>query len=125
MEQGICEGDLRVIIHEGDFVSRNIAECAVHFNNPPIVICEANHDGKYAASYGFLTLASKSAILSAWKRSEDGDGEILRLYEYAGEAQDVELCLFDKKFSVKMSPYEIKTLRLSGESLTETLITED
>lgn len=125
MEQGISEASMRVIIHEDDCTSRSVAREATAFNNPPLVICEANHDGVYPAVDGFMSVESESVALSAWKQKEDGDEEIVRLYEYAGKSQTVRLRRFGKEYALPVGRYEIKTVKCTKEGLEEVLITED
>ncbi len=125
MEQGISEGRLRIAVYGGDSVERGVAKESVAFNNPPLVICEANHDGIYAPTDSFMQTVGKSVTVSAWKQAENGDGEIVRLYEYAGKPQNVRLERFGKVYDFSMNAYEIKTLKFDGENVTEVLITED
>ncbi len=125
MEQGVTEGRLRAVLYEGDFVSRGLEDEATAFNNPPIVISEANHDGIYPSADSFMELRSESAFVSAWKESESDEGEIFRLYENAGRAQSVRLKHFGKTYDISLMPYEIKTLRIEDDTLSETFITEE
>ena len=122
MEQGITEGRLRVVIYD---CKRDIHSLAVAFNNPPTVMTEANHDGIYPAKNSFMSIKADNVYISAWKKCEDGDGEILRLYENAGCSQTVRLDRFGKEYSVYMNPYEIKTLKFKNDTMTEVHITED
>lgn len=125
MEQGICEGRVRIVIHEGDMFERGIAPLAASFNNPPIVICEANHDGALApcGSYGRLT--AQTVSVSAVKESEVDESEIVRLFEYGGREQTAELSYFGKSLSIPMKPYEIKTVKITKDGFCEVFITED
>ena len=125
MEQGITEGQVRVVLHAGGFVENQIPALAAAFNNPPIVICEANHDGIYAPEDSFMSLDAASVSVSAVKECEDDESRILRLYEYAGKAQTVVLKLFGKVLEIPMKPYEIKTIRLKDGTWEEVYITED
>ncbi len=84
MEQGITEGRIRVMMHTDDYADGRIPSEANHFNNPPIVICEANQDGDLPAEHSFLSLCAKHRTISAVKHCEDDDSMIVRHYEYAG-----------------------------------------
>lgn len=125
MEQGITEGRLRVVLYKGDFVSREISSMATAFNNPPLVICEANHDGIYSATDGFMELQGEGVYVTAWKECENSDNEIIRLYENAGKTQNALLKYFGKAYDVSLSPYEIKTLKFENDRWTEVYLTED
>ena len=125
MEQGLTDGRVRVVIHEGDFVRAEIPAHAAAFNEPPIVICEANHDGTEPAQQSFLSLAAAHTAISAIKLCEDDDSIIVRLCEYAGCEESVTLSLCGIRAELPMSPYEIKTVRLHDGHAEEVYITED
>ncbi len=124
MQQGITEG--RICMMPMPFErGANFAVLASHFNNPPTVICDANHEGIFASADSFLDLDGDSVAVSALKEGYDGDCEIIRLYEYLGQKQNVQLKLFGKDISVDMSPYEIKTLKISNVKFAESNILEE
>ncbi len=125
MEQGITEGRLRVVIYGGDAKKRDIPALAAAFNNPLLVIIEANHDGIYKPCDSFMRTDNNGVYISAWKQSEDGQGEMVRLYECFGKEQSVNITRFGKSYSVDVAPYEIKTLKIENDNITEVLITED
>jgi alpha-mannosidase len=97
--------------------------------------------GALPASQGkILEIDNPNVALSTWKRSEDGQGTILRLVEFSGKEQTVRIrspylkigeawncsLLEEKESSVDVSnsainltlhPFEIKTVRLQTTSL--------
>ncbi|MBE7042171.1 MAG: hypothetical protein E7399_01575 [Ruminococcaceae bacterium] len=121
---GISEGKLRIVIHEGK-ENRGISALAKQFNNPPIVLCEANHEGMYPAEQSFVSLEGTGVVLGAMKKQELGEDTVIRLAEVEGNEGQVILRYFGKKYAVSMNPYEIKTLKIDGEYLKEVYITED
>ena len=123
MEQGITEGEVRIEISKT--AERDIAARAKAFNNPPIVISDANHDGVLSPTDSFAKISAESVLISAIKRAEDSCDVIIRLNEYAGKAQTAKLCVFDKSFEILLDPFEIKTLLFTGESLEEVSILEE
>ena len=126
MEQGITEGHIRVMIHKGDFTTGQIPSQASQFNNPPIVICESNHDGDMPAENSFLSLCARHTAVSAVKQCEDDDSMIIvRLYEYAGRTETVELVVFGSSIPATINPYEIKTLKIVDGTAENVYITED
>lgn len=125
MEQGISEGTVRVVIHTGDHGQNRIPVAAQQFNDPPVVICEANHGGTLPAQHSYLALTAETALVTAVKKWEDGDGTVVRLYEYAGQPQTATLQAFGHTHVFPLSPYEIKTLLLTGNTCREIAITED
>ena len=125
MEQGIAEGRMRFIIHKGDHNSRRIVDEVKAFNNAPIVMCEPNHDGIYPAEGSYASVCGESVSISAFKKTESGDGDIVRIVELAGRVQKAKFNYFDKSFDVELSPYEIKTLKIKDGKAQEVNITED
>ncbi len=125
MEQGITEGGVRVMIHTGDFAENRIPALAASFNNPPLVICEANHDGIFAAEHSFMGLECESVYVGAVKECEDDDSLIVRLYEFAGKEQTAILHFFGRVMEIPVKPYEIRTIRIRGNVWEEVYMTED
>lgn len=125
MEQGIAEGRIRILMHKGSFAENKICHKAREFNNMPIVICEANHDGIFNSQDSFISLDAESAYIGCVKKSLKNDDDIVRIAEYAGNEQKVTLRFFDKEYDIEMMPYEIKTLKIGNGNIDEINITED
>lgn len=125
MEQGVAEGAIRVVIHKDNYTENKIPYMAKSFVNPPIVLCEPNHDGIYPSCHSFGGINAKSVYITAVKKSEDGCGDVVRLNEFSGLEQDVTLKYFDKGFSILVKPYEIKTLMIKDKEIYDVNITED
>lgn len=123
MEQGITEGKIRIISFTGA-MKTDISEKSAAFNNPPKVICEANHDGKLLSEKTLVAFEGRGVSVTAIKGAYDGNGEIIRLNEYLGKEQSASLNYFDKEICVVLKPYEIKTLRICNEKVIETNIIE-
>ena len=69
MEQGIAEGNIRVMIRPDNFVTAQVVAGAKSFNNPPIVIIDANHSGMLSSTDSFVKLQGESVSMSALKQS--------------------------------------------------------
>lgn len=110
--QGISEGRWRMVIHGGNWKKAKIPQLAIAFNNPPIVIAEANHPGTRPPEDSFLTVEGDSTILITAKASEEGGNLVLRMYEYAGNEDAVHISTkwTGNDFDVRCGRYEIKTL---------------
>lgn len=119
MSQGISEGRIRVDIDGGTW------EQAESFLNPPVVIIEANHDGKLPSADSFYGLSGDGVSLSAMKKCEYDDSLIVRLFEYEGRSQTASLQVGNDSFSIDMKPYEIKTLKIENHGIKEYYMTED
>ena len=119
MEQGITEGALRFITADTDVAAESAA-----FNNPPKTVVHSNHDGIFDAENVFVSVGGQSAVISALKDGYDKNGQIIRIFEYLGKSQNAKLNHFGKEIDIQLSPFEIKTLRIS-DTVTEVNITED
>ncbi len=111
-EQGCREGRWRVVLHDDDWHSAAIPLLASGFNNPPLVVAEANHPGHLPQRNSLLSIDAQSSMVSAIKHSEDGSGIIIRLLEYGGAPNTVRIVAprLGLDFSVNLSPHEIKTV---------------
>lgn len=124
MEQGICEGSIRIMFHSDDETGK-ITKSACAFNNPPVVICEANHDGILPPLDSKIKIDSENVMITAVKKCEDDDSTIIRLYETSGRAETTVLHCFRNSCGLAFKPFEIKTLKTDGENVSEVFITED
>ncbi len=92
------------------------------------------HTGALPTEHAFVQVKSENVVMTAFKNAEDGDGVILRFYEWAGKAGDVQLdlpagvksaeetdlmerpigrlILHGVELAVPTKPYEIKTAKL-------------
>lgn len=115
--QGWREGSWKLVPHDGDWKKVNIPELATAFNNPVITIDEANHEGKLPPENSYIDIKSNSTMVTVLKQAEDNEDLIVRMYEYAGNDDQVEVSLkpLDKRYSVKSNHYEIKSLKLLNE----------
>ncbi len=51
------------------------------------------HSGKLPGSFSFLKVEPDNVVVTAMKKTEDGDGLLVRFYEWAGKGGDVTLTL--------------------------------
>ena len=51
------------------------------------------HAGKLPGSFSFLKADLDNVVMTAMKKTEDGDGLLVRFYEWAGKAGNVTLTL--------------------------------
>lgn len=119
ISQGISEGKIRISFQGNRFPD------SLNFLNPPVVICEANHGGTLPSQNSAWQVTGDNVMVSAAKRSEFDDTLILRMAEYGGSPQSVQLCVGSHLHALEFRPYEIKTLKISENSITEVYMTED
>ena len=119
ISQGISEGKLRI-----DF-NRETWKQSEAFLNQPIVIVEANHKGKLPTENSYYSIKSKNVSISVIKKCEYDDSVIVRLFETSGMFQRALLCIGNDYHKVEMQPFEIKTIKITGNSICECYMTED
>ncbi|MGC1685974.1 MAG: alpha-mannosidase [Candidatus Acidiferrales bacterium] len=95
------------------------------------------HEGVLPPQQSFVSAAPENVVLTAMKKSEDGDSLILRFYEWAGESANIHITLpkgaasasianlmehpeestltimAEHEITVPIDPYEILTLRVN------------
>ncbi|MBR4888998.1 MAG: alpha-mannosidase [Clostridia bacterium] len=106
-----------------------VIQAARALNKPLTNIIETWHEGKLADTpYSGLCIDAENIVLSAIKRSEDGTGLVLRLYETDGKETPVTVFgdLLPAPLSVTFSPWSMRTYLLKdGESAwKEVLLSE-
>lgn len=72
-----------------------------------------------------FAISAPSVRLAAAKQAEEGEGLILRLHEVDGKAVSATLTLGEATYPLAFRPYEVKTVRLCGGTMTETNFLED
>ncbi|MBR2339834.1 MAG: hypothetical protein IKA74_03260 [Clostridia bacterium] len=112
IDRGIVEGSLRIGF---DGSTWTMAE---QFNNPPIVIDEANHAGEFDANGSYCSVSDNGVLVSAWKRTEEGNAQIIRLIECDGREKTLSVDVQGKEYSTQISPYEIKTLKIENGKIS-------
>lgn len=67
-----------------------------------------------------ITLSDDIVQLAAFKKAEDADGYIIRLFEPTGERRTTTLAIpaLDVEQEIELDPFEIKTLRLDPDQKT-------
>ena len=122
--------------HRGNWNVANTVRRGYELNEPLIARVTERHAGTMPKSKSFVWVSEPNVILTALKRSEDGDGIILRVYESHGKPCEVRMALgFDvdevvetdlmerpigaptqvnnNRFSFRIGKHEIKTFKLS------------
>ena len=116
LEQGIGEGNIRVYFDD----IHNPTQAAMEFNNQPVVLCEANHDGTLGAEKSFFSAETKSVNITVLKKAEDDDCIVVRGVEFDGVSQQVDITVNGKIYSIDVEPYEIFTARINKDAICKT-----
>ena len=121
LSQGITEGSIRVCFDKGA-VPHHLAEA---FNNPPVVLCEANHSGTKPPCFSFASTGTEKIHLTTLKHPEDGNGLILRGASHSEDAETVNLRVLNREHEITLAPHEIFTLRIQDNTATTVNILEE
>ena len=68
---------------------------------------------------GLRLNGSEAITLTAFKKAESSDGYILRFFNSVDSKQSCHICGFGKEAELSLSPYEIRTLRLTENGFEE------
>lgn len=120
--------------HQGSWRQSGTAAKAYLLNNPYTAAVKAEDGGSLPDTGSFVTADAENVIIEAVKKAEDGDGTIIRLYEYwnrrgsvtlkfAGpvsravicnmlEEEEEELEVSENSVTFAVAPYEIKTIKI-------------
>lgn len=79
--------------HAGDWRAAGVQREAHHFNAGVRCIVTRRHEGELPLTYSFVSLEGEDVVLSALKRSEDGQAVIVRLWNGTEEGRAVSLRL--------------------------------
>ena len=118
MGQGETEGRIRIVFECNEDIE------GIHFNNPPVIICEANHGGELNPVASFADVPQDIALCTV-KRAEDGRGYVLRLYNTKSEKQCGNVTLFGNSCNVELNPHEVQTLRTVQEGFCRVNMREE
>ena len=119
MNQGVTTGSFRVVFGKNPEIEANA------FNNPPIILCEANHDGIFESEKSFFENENKNILLGAMKKAEDTEGVVIRLFNTSGAVEKTEVSVFGSCYETTLNPEEIKTLLVKADGIAETNMLEE
>lgn len=99
-ETGEHSFSIGVTPHSGRRDLSDSFRTAISFDRPLIVFQASGQKGDLPPEKSFLKIKNENVILSCFKKSEDGKGFILRVYEAEGKDTAAEIKI-DKEFSGK------------------------
>lgn len=134
-DQGAHDFIYSMYPHGGTWKDAATVRRGYELNYHLVPFLTTSHQGHLPHEYSFLQADFPSVVVTAIKKSEDGNGLVARFYEWAGKEGDVELQLPESpqsaedvnlmertirqlsvangKISVHTKPYEIQTIRVS------------
>lgn len=114
MDQGIHEFTYSVY----PFVSKaDATRRACELNAPLRHIDDSFHDGKLPEKYAAFEGGSDNVIITAVKKAEDGDTDVVRFYEIEGKNTYVAMKLFGKSLKTSLGHDAVKTVTADGKEL--------
>lgn len=81
LDRGIHHFTYSLLPHSGSCYEGDTIPEAFRLNHPPLALPLSAHAGVLPDRHAFLTCPDKNIIIETFKRSEDGEAYILRLYE--------------------------------------------
>jgi alpha-mannosidase len=123
--------------HAGDWKQALTVRRGYEFNSRLSAVPVSSHTGTWSAERSFVSVAQDNVVLTAVKKTEDGDALLFRLYEWAGKNSEVQLAVpagaasatltnlmeqpegapleisHDGKVTVPVHPFEIVSVRVN------------
>ncbi|OIP75168.1 MAG: alpha-mannosidase [Oscillatoriales cyanobacterium CG2_30_44_21] len=100
-DRGFHEFTYRLVPHQGDWREANIVQLAQELNNPLVLKKSSIPASVKSASQSFLQVSASNIILSAFKRSQDSSGWIMRFYEAHGQETETIFKILPDILSIK------------------------
>ncbi len=120
--------------HAGTWQTADTVRSALLLNVPPVADVIAAQDGTLPAAQSFIETDRADIVIDAFKQAQDGDGQILRLYEAKQvrgsatvtvrlpftrvtecnlmETNEQDVPTQDGRFTFTVRPFEVRTFRL-------------
>ncbi len=104
-------------IHECSYVlfpyteNAKAQQTADEFNFGLRAVSTGFHSGNLPESDSCYQSQTEHIVVTAIKKSEDDDENVVRFYEADGQKEEVEIQIFGKEIRTCIAPYEIKTIR--------------
>jgi len=114
LDQGLHEFKYLIFPHRGSWKEHcgkifSLSEAIVL---EPIYVVEVPHRGELDKVGSFLKVSPENVVATVLKKCEKSGELVVRFYEVAGKETKATLKLSNREYSVKIDPYEIKTLKI-------------
>jgi len=115
-----------LVPHAEDWRQADATRRADALCSPAIAADAKPHPGRWGRAVSFLSVSPENLIAEVLKRAEDANGFIVRVYETAGRDTEasIEMPAIGLAHKFAIGHNAIKTLRISGFSVTETDVLE-
>lgn len=92
-DRGHHEFSYSLYPHSGNWKTALTVRRGYEFNYPLRAFQVSPHEGSLPGQHSFLSVEGENVVLTALKKTEDGDALLLRLYDWAGKAESVHIHL--------------------------------
>ncbi len=125
MEQGERIYQFRIAGDDADKLMADVEKMAQTFNEAPYAMAYCP-SGRGQKKPSFITLSNNEIIISAFKKAENQEGYVLRLYESVGKDQDTVVTIPEWKIeeTIALKGHEIRTFLVKPDGMEETTILE-
>ena len=91
----------RLVPHQGNWREANIVQLAQELNNPVVLQHSLIPAKQQSFLNSFLNISASNIILSAFKRSQDQSGWIMRFYEAHGETTATDINILPNHLQIE------------------------
>ncbi len=125
-EQGNRCFQFRIIAGKNDEVKKATEQEALIFNEQPFALSAFPVKNDKPLPKAGVTIEGEGIYVSAFKKCEEGNGYILRVYEPIGEKRYGRVIIesLNMDFNVELSPFEVKTFKVENGKVIEVTMTE-
>jgi len=129
MDMGVQRFSYALVPYNGSWQDAALHHRAAVFNQPLPFVVETYHEGPLKSEFTGIRIDNTALSAGAFKRSENGNGYILRIAEATGRSQkaSVDFTLLNRSFDLAFAPFEIKTVLIPddpSEAVREVPLTE-
>ena len=126
MDLGVHEVNYSIIPFHGSYKDHSLSKKATELYNPQLLIPETFHGGPLPLTASYLGCKNDNIQIHALKMCEDDSSAIIRAVETAGHKTRAcfDFPLMQSKWESDFRPYEIKTFKVSPESVVTTNLLE-
>ncbi|HVZ38924.1 MAG TPA: glycoside hydrolase family 38 C-terminal domain-containing protein [Candidatus Kapabacteria bacterium] len=112
---------------QGDSWQAHLSRRGAAIVLPPPAHFESAHDAgtpRLERQHQGIAVHPETVLATVLKRSEDGTGWVVRLYEASGAGAAASVQLHGRAFSLRLAPYEVATVMMREGEIVRTDLTE-
>jgi alpha-mannosidase len=117
IDQGVQKFNYWLLPHAGGWQEAGTPRRAAELNQRPVTQIETFHPGPLPPHDSYIQVDGNGVMVTALKRSEDGDGTILRVFETDGRGSGAQIVLgpWNRTIEVDLGPTELKTFLIPDD----------